>query len=64
MSRIEKKEMAADAAKLFQAEVLELKPDVPHKELCDMVNNYIYYQIIDVSKEETHAVVDATCTLE
>lgn len=63
MNRIEKKEMAADAAKLFKEEVLELKPDVPRKELCDMVDDYIYYQTTGVSKEEAHAIVEATCIL-
>ncbi len=63
MNRIEKKEMAADAAKLFKEEVLELKPDVPRKELCDMVDDYIYYQTNGMSKEEAHAVVEATCIL-
>jgi hypothetical protein len=46
---------------LFEEEVLELKPDIPRKELCDMVDEYIYYQSDDVSKEEAHAVVDVTC---
>jgi hypothetical protein len=64
MNRIEKKEMAADAAKLFKEEVLELMPDIPRKELCDMVDDYIYYQTVDVSKEEAHAVVEATCILK
>ena len=64
MNRIENKEMAADAAKLFQEEVLELKPDVPRKVLCDMVDDYIYYQTVDVSREETHAIVETTCILK
>jgi hypothetical protein len=63
MNRIEKKETAADAAKLFQEEVRELMPDIPRKELCDMVDDYIYYQTDDMSKEEAHAVVEATCIL-
>jgi len=64
MNRIEKKEMAADAAKLFKADVLELKPDIPRNELCDMVDDYIYYQTDGMSKEEAHAVVEATCILK
>jgi hypothetical protein len=63
MNRIENKEMAADAARLFTEEVLELMPDIPRKELCDMVDDFIYYQTDDVSKEEAHAVVDITCRL-
>ena len=61
MNRIENKEMAADAARLFKQEVLELNPDIPRKELCDMVDNYIYYQTDGVGKYEAHAVVEATC---
>ena len=64
MNRIENKEMAADAAKLFKEEVRELMPDIPRKELCDMVDDYIYYQTDDVSKEEAHAIVDVTCRLD
>ncbi len=63
MNRIEKKETAPDAAKLFEEEILELKRDIPRKELCDMVDDYIYYQTDDMSKEEAHAVVDVTCRL-
>ena len=63
MNRIENKETITDAAKLFKEEVLELMPDIPRKELCDMVDDYIYYQTTDVSKEEAHAVVDVTCRL-
>ncbi len=61
MNRIEKKEIAPDAAKLFEKEVLELNPDVPRSELCDMVDDYIYYQTDDLSKAEAHALVDASC---
>jgi hypothetical protein len=67
MNRIEKKEMAADAAKLFKEEVLALKPDVPRNELCAMVDDYIYYQTNGMNngmnKEEAHAVIEATCFL-
>ncbi len=63
MNRIEKKETATDAAKLFKEEVLELIPNIPRKELCDMVDDYIYYQTDDMSKEEAHKVVEATCIL-
>jgi len=61
MNRIEKKEMAADAANHFKEEVLAVMPGVPRKELCDMVDDYIYYQTDDLGKEEAHAVVEATC---
>ena len=63
MNRIEKKEMAPQAAKLFEEEVLELKPDISRKELCDMVDDYIYYQTDDMSKVEAHAIVDLSCRL-
>ncbi len=63
MNRIEKKETAPEAARLFEQEVRELKPDIPRKELCDMVDEYIYYQTDDMSKEEAHAIVDITCRL-
>ena len=63
MNRIGKKEIAPDAALLFEQEVLGLKPDVGRKELCDMVDDYIYYQTDDMSKAEAHAIVDRTCRL-
>ena len=63
MNRIEKKEMALQAAKLFEEGVLELEPDIPRKELCNMVDEYIYYQTDDMSKGEAHAIVDITCRL-
>jgi len=63
MNRIERKEMAPQAAKLFEEEVLELRRDIPRKELCDMVDEYIYYQTDDMSKGEAHAIVDVTCRL-
>lgn len=63
MNRIEKKEMAPAAARLFEEEVLELKPDIPRKELCDMVDDYIYYQTDDMSKVEAHAIVDISCRM-
>jgi hypothetical protein len=61
MNRIENKEMAADAARLFEQEVLGLKPDIPRKELCDLVDEYIYYQTDDMSRREAHAVSNETC---
>jgi len=63
MNRIERREIAPEAAKLFEGEVLQLKPDIPRKELCDMVDEYIYYQTDDITKEEAHAIVDITCRL-
>lgn len=63
MNRIEKKETATDAAKLFKEEVRELMPDIPRKELCEMVDEYIYYQTNDLSKQEADAIVEATCIL-
>ncbi len=63
MNRIEKKETAPDAARLFKEEILELKPDVPRDELCDMVDDFLYYQTDDMNKEEAHAIADTTCRL-
>jgi hypothetical protein len=40
MNRIENKGMVADAATLFAEEVRELMPDIPRKELCDLVDDY------------------------
>lgn len=61
MNRIEKKEIAPDAARLFEQEVLEAIPDIPRKELCNMVDDYLYYQTDGMSKGEAHAIVDETC---
>ena len=61
MNRIEKKESAPGAARLFEQEVLGLKPDISRAELCGMVDEYLYYQTDDMSKAEAHAVVDVTC---
>jgi hypothetical protein len=61
LNKIEKKEIAPDVARLFEEEVHGLKPDSSRKELCDLVNDYIYYQTDDLSKEEAHAIVDVTC---
>ncbi len=64
MNRIEKKETATDAARLFKEEVRELMPDIPRRELCEMVDEYIYYQTDDLSKQEADAIVEATCILK
>jgi methionine aminopeptidase len=64
MNRIEKKEIAPDASKIFQEEVRSIAPDITRKELCDMVDDYIYYQTDDMSKEEADAIVEATCILK
>jgi methionine aminopeptidase len=63
MNRIEKKETAGDAAKLFREEVRGLMPEISRKELCDMVDDYIYYQTDDMSRAEADVIVDATCRL-
>ena len=44
MNRIEKKETAPDAAKLFEEEVREINPEIPREILCNMVDDYLYYQ--------------------
>ena len=61
MNRIEKKETAADAAVLFREEVLDLMPEISRKELCDMVDDYIYYQTDGMSKTEAHRIIETTC---
>ncbi len=61
MNRIENKEMVTEAAKYFREEVLEVMPDIPRNTLCEMVDEYIYYQQDDVSRDEAHAVVEKTC---
>ncbi len=62
MNRLEK-EMAPQAAKLFEAEILGLRSDIPRKELCDMVDDYIYYQTNDMTRVEAHAISDIACRL-
>jgi hypothetical protein len=61
MNRIEKRESAPDAARLFENEVVELMSDISREELCAMVDDYIYYQTDDLSRKEARAVVDETC---
>lgn len=61
MNRIERKEIAPHAARLFEEEVRGLKRDIPRDELCAMVDDYIYYQTDDLSRAEAHALVDRTC---
>ncbi len=50
-----------DSANYFKEEVLDIEPDIPRKELFDMVGEYIYYQQADVGRVEAHEVVEATC---
>ena len=64
MNKIENKEMAVDAAKLFREEVLNVMPDIPRTILCDMVDDYIYYQTDELSKEESRAIIAATCNVK
>lgn len=61
MNRIEKKEMAPDAAKYFKQELLEIMPDAPLEKVCSLVNDYIYYQQDDLSRDEAYAVIEETC---
>jgi hypothetical protein len=61
MNRIERKEIVSDAANIFKEEVLASSPDISRRELCDMVDDYIYYQTDDISRNEAVAVVDTTC---
>lgn len=50
-----------DAAKYFKEEVLDIMPDIRREELSEMVGEYIYYQQVDVGKEEAQQVVEETC---
>ncbi len=61
MNRIERKESAPDAAKLFEEEVREIRPDIPREALCRMVDDYLYYQQDDLTRKEAHAIVEETC---
>ncbi len=61
MNRIGGKEIARDAARLFENEVLELTSEIPRDELCAMVDDYIYFQTDNMSRQEARAVVDETC---
>jgi len=61
MNRIEKKESAPWAARLFEEEVREINPDIPRADLCHMVDDYLYYQQDDLTKDESHHIVEETC---
>ena len=61
MNRIENKGMVTEAAKYFEEEIRESMPEIPRRELCSMVDDYIYYQTDDLTRAEAHAVVEATC---
>lgn len=61
MNRIEKKEMAPDAARLFKEEVLKIMPDAPREKVCSMVDDYIYYQQDELNRDEAHAIIEETC---
>jgi hypothetical protein len=63
MNRIENRRSAPEAARLFEQEVRELDPEIPRKELCDMVDDFIYYQTDGITRGEAHAIVDMTCRL-
>ncbi len=61
MNRIEKKEEAPWAAKLFEEEVREISPDAPREIVCGMVDDYLYYQQDDLTKDEARLIVEKTC---
>ncbi|MGE5173162.1 MAG: hypothetical protein ACM3MD_04970 [Betaproteobacteria bacterium] len=61
MNRIEKKDTAPWAAKLFEEEVREINPDTPREVICDMVDDYLYYQQDDLTRDEAHMIVEETC---
>ncbi len=61
MNRIEDKSAAPGAAVLFEKEVLEIEAGIPRSVLCDMVDEYIYYQTDGMSRDEAHSIVDRTC---
>lgn len=60
MNKVDEK-WTVEAAKNFKGEVLDIMPDIPREELSEMVGEYIYYQQADVSKDEAHKIVAATC---
>jgi hypothetical protein len=41
--------------------ILEVIPDIPRKELCDMVDDHSYHQTNDRKKKEAYAIVETTC---
>jgi len=63
MSRRERKELAPAAARLFEQEVLELAPDVTRAELCDMVDDFVYYQTDGMRREEANELSDRGCRI-
>ena len=64
MNRIENKGMVNEAAKYFKEEVLEAMPDIDRGNLCEMVDEYIYYQQDDMTRDEAHRVIEETCLLK
>ncbi len=61
MNRIEHKEAAPAAARIFEEELREINKDTPREVLCNMVDDYLYYQQDDLSRKEAHAIVEETC---
>ncbi len=61
MNRIEHKEAAPGAARIFEEELREINKDTPREVLCNMVDDYLYYQQDDLSRKEAHAIVEETC---
>lgn len=61
MNRIEDKGMVTEAAKYFKEEVRKMAPGIDREELCEMVDEYIYYQQDDMTRAEAHKVVEETC---
>ncbi len=61
MNRIEKKESAPWAAKLFEEEVREINPDTHREVICNMVDDYLYYQQDELTRDEAHLIVGETC---
>lgn len=64
MNRIEDKETVAEAAKYFKEGVLETAPGIDRKNLCGIVDEYIYYQQDDMTRDEARKVVEETCLLK
>ena len=62
MNRIEDKGMVTEAAKYFKEEVLDMMaPGIDQETVCDMVDDFIYYQQDDMTRAEAHKVVEETC---
>ena len=61
MDIIENRQLAADTARLFQHEILRVRPDIPPDELHELVFEYLFYRTSDLSRAAVHLLVDEAC---